>query len=200
MYATRSFLVDEESVVTGVMPRLADFEAPNRSPTSLFYENPFSFPAVTVPRTSYEALGGFRTDLGFVADWEMWARITDSHGAFVSRSVLAFNRWHPGNATWEYYRTADDGRDILRLSEIFAKRYKGFSLGTARCRRAEAAWRHYNQFKSSGDEFAAKANRQLWVELTPLRQRAARQFKGATIPIIRRLVPVIRRIVLGSCS
>jgi glycosyltransferase involved in cell wall biosynthesis len=188
LYATRSFIVDEASVLTGLTQRLVDLEIPNRFATPLFYENPIRFPGVTVRRTSYETLGGFRADLGFVADWEMWARINDKHGAVVSPKVLAFHRFYTANATWQNFRTAEDGRDTLRLYKIFAERYDGFSLRAAKTKAAELAWSHYNHFKSSGDEPAAYANRQLWLELTPLRQRTVRKFKAAVMPVVRKLV------------
>jgi glycosyltransferase involved in cell wall biosynthesis len=187
LYGTRSFIVDEESVVTGVTPRLSDLELPNRSAKSFFYENPLRFPGVTVRRTSYETLGGFRPDLGFVADWEMWARISDDHGAVISRNPLIFYRFYTENVTWQCIRTAEEGRSTMRLSEIFAKRYSGFCLRTAQIRIAAIAWQHYNKFKSSGDEFAANANRELWKELTPFRQRAARRLKELIMPVVRTL-------------
>ena len=94
LYGTRSFIVDEESVVTGVYPEAhLIWSLPNRSAMPFFYENPIRFPGVTVRRTSYETLGGFRPDLGFVADWEMWARISDRHGVcLISRNPLTFYR------------------------------------------------------------------------------------------------------------
>jgi hypothetical protein len=117
----------------------------------------------------------------------MWARTNDCHGAVISANVLAFHRFYTGNATWQNFRTAEDGRDTLRLYEIFAERYAGFSLRAAKNKAAELAWSHYGQFKSSGDEFAAYANWKLWLELTPLRQRTARQVKAMVVPLIRRL-------------
>jgi glycosyltransferase involved in cell wall biosynthesis len=187
LYATRSFEVDEASVLIGVSARRPELELPKQSAAPFFYANPFLFPGVTVRRISYEMLGGFRPDLGFVADWEMWARINDCRGAIISRNVFAFYRFHTEHATREYCRTAEGGRDILQLYEIFAQRYSEFSLATAKYRAAEAAWWQYNKFKSSGDELAAKANWQLWVELVSLRQRTVRQFKAAVMPIIHRL-------------
>jgi glycosyltransferase involved in cell wall biosynthesis len=188
LYATRTFLVDDESVVTSVSRRWIDLETPKRSPEPFFCENPFLFPGVTVRRTCYETLGGFRTDLGFVSDWEMWARINDRHGAVISCNVLASHRVYTEHASNEYKRTATGGRDTVRLYEIFAKRYCGFSLSTAKNKAAEEAWAHYNHFKFLGDEPAAKANRLLWVELTPLRERTARGIRAVVMPAIRRLV------------
>ena len=187
LYATRSFAVDEASVLTGVSARRPELEAPKHSAAPFFYENPVLFPGVAVRRISYETLGGFRPDLGYVADWEMWARINDCHGAVISRNVFAFYRFHSEHATREYSRTAEGWHHILNLYEIFAKRYSEFSLPTAKYRAAEAAWRQYKEFKSSGDEFAANANWQLWVELASLRQRTVCQCKSAIMPIIHRL-------------
>jgi glycosyltransferase involved in cell wall biosynthesis len=177
LYATRSFLVDEGSVVTSVWPRYTDLESPEKSARPFFYSNPLLFPGVTVRRTSYEMLGGFRMDLGFVADWEMWARINDDCTAIISPDVLAFHRVYTEHASNEYKRTAMAGRDTLRLYEIFARRYCGFSLSTAKNKAASDAWDYYNRFKFLGDEPAAKANRQLWVELTPLWKRSARRIR-----------------------
>ena len=92
LYSTRSFFVDAESIITGVTKRVRQLEEPTRSTESFFYETPILFPSVTVRRSAYEALGGFRLDLGFVTDCEMWARVTESHGALVSTKVCAFHR------------------------------------------------------------------------------------------------------------
>src|SRR5262249_44548810 len=144
-------------------------EYPNRSATQFFYECPIRFPGITVRRASYETLGGFRPDLEYAADWEMWARISDDHGAVISRDPLTYYRFYTGNATWQYVRSGEEGRCMLRVSEIFANRYSGFCLRTAQIRAAAIAWQHYNKFKASGDEFAANANRELWKKLTPFR-------------------------------
>jgi glycosyltransferase involved in cell wall biosynthesis len=71
-------------------------------------------PAVVVRRDTYERLGGFRPDLGFVLDWEMWVRIAASGASWwYEPSVLACYRTHCGSET---ARLREAGRDKLELA------------------------------------------------------------------------------------
>ena len=56
-------------------------------------------PAIVVKREVYERLGGFRHDLRFVLDWEMWARIASAYPVWYEPKVLASWRDHAGSET-----------------------------------------------------------------------------------------------------
>lgn len=56
-------------------------------------------PAAIVKRDVYEALGGFREDLPYALDWEMWVRIASAYDVWYEPRVLASYRRHPGAET-----------------------------------------------------------------------------------------------------
>jgi Glycosyl transferase family 2 len=55
--------------------------------------------AVVVKREVYEKIGGFRNDLCFVLDWEMWVRIAANFPVWYEPSVLACFRSHESSET-----------------------------------------------------------------------------------------------------
>ena len=50
-------------------------------------------------RNVYDAIGGFRQDLCFVLDWEMWVRIAARYRVWFEPRVLAAYRVHSGSET-----------------------------------------------------------------------------------------------------
>ena len=56
-------------------------------------------PAVVVKRTTYERLGGFRTELPAVLDAEMWVRIAACASVYYEPQILAGYRQHDDNAS-----------------------------------------------------------------------------------------------------
>lgn len=56
-------------------------------------------PAVIVARTTYETLGGYRTDLRMALDWEMWVRIAARQQVWYDPRRLAVYRRHSANET-----------------------------------------------------------------------------------------------------
>ena len=193
LYSTRTFSVDEQSIIMGMTRRIGELEQPAKAVEPFFYQTPIQCAGVTVRRTSYEALGGFSPDLGYVTDCEMWARITSAHRAVVSPKVLASYRQCDGTETHRVSRTAEGIKAICRLNDIFAQRYAGFSVERGRARVAAAAWEGYLRFKLSGDHAAAAANWEMWVQLTPPQQRLA-QYLGMYVQRAHRLG------VLGTAS
>jgi glycosyltransferase involved in cell wall biosynthesis len=175
LYSTRSFFVDNDSIITGITCRIRELEQPANVSEPFFYETPIQCAGVTVRRTSYEALGGFRLDIGWVTDCEMWARVTGTHGAIVSPRVKAFYRMVDGTETQRVLRTAENIRDICRLNALFAQRYPSFCIERGRAKASAGAWEQYLKFRSLGDDVAAAANYEMWVRLTPASERLALQ-------------------------
>ena len=66
-------------------------------------------PAAVVRRSTYETVGGFRPDLCFTLDWEMWCRIAAQFPVWYEPEVLACYRMHPAATT---SRLVEDGRNI----------------------------------------------------------------------------------------
>jgi glycosyltransferase involved in cell wall biosynthesis len=191
LYSTRCFFVDSDSIITGPTDRVPELERPGKSTAPFFYQAPIQCAGVTVRRTSYEAIGGFRTDLRYVADCEMWARVTGSHGAVMSANINACYRMYDETETARLLRTGENIRDICRLNEIFAERYPAFSVKAGRDKVSRMAWQQYQTFKWLGDDAAAAANREVWVQLTPVQRRLVQQFRSRAIPYIRKLRGVL---------
>jgi hypothetical protein len=186
LYATRNVFVDDESIITAVSDRIRELEKPTKVIESFLYQTPIQCAAVTVRRAAYEAVGGFRPDMGFVIDCEMWARITGFHGAVVSTKVLAAYRIYGDTETHRVMRTAEGIKDICRLNELFAERYPSFSIDRGRARVSSMAWGQYLQFKRIGDDTGAAANYEMWKRLTPLGRRLSQRFDFHIMTHIRR--------------
>jgi hypothetical protein len=78
-------------------------------------------PAVMVRRSAYEQLGGYRSDLVYSLDWEMWVRIAARYPVWFEPRLLAYFRKHAGS---ESNRLAQAGRtfsDLLKTIDVFAK-------------------------------------------------------------------------------
>lgn len=75
-------------------------------------------PAVLVPRRVYETLGGYRTDLRYALDWEMWVRIAARHQVWYEPKVLASYRRHEQNESTRLQSAGKIGDDVLKAIEI----------------------------------------------------------------------------------
>jgi glycosyltransferase involved in cell wall biosynthesis len=76
------------------------------------------FPAVVVRRSVYEELGGFRLDLPFSADWEMWVRIAAHYPVWFEPATMAAFRMHSTSATTGFTRSGEAFMDMHRCVEI----------------------------------------------------------------------------------
>jgi glycosyltransferase involved in cell wall biosynthesis len=56
-------------------------------------------PSVVVRRDVYAAVGGFRHDLRYLLDWEMWIRIAARYSVWYEPRILATYRRHPASET-----------------------------------------------------------------------------------------------------
>lgn len=75
-------------------------------------------PSVVVRRSVYEALGGFRSELVFTLDWEMWQRISTRFQAWYDPRVLACYREHTGSETPRLVKTGADISDLKRCLKV----------------------------------------------------------------------------------
>ncbi|MFO0959089.1 MAG: glycosyltransferase [Isosphaeraceae bacterium] len=76
------------------------------------------FASIVVRREVYETLGGFRTDLCFVLDWEMWVRIASRYPVWFEPTVLACYRVHAENETSRLRKARETGLDVERAIAI----------------------------------------------------------------------------------
>ncbi|MGA2243455.1 MAG: glycosyltransferase [Verrucomicrobiota bacterium] len=77
-------------------------------------------PSVMVRRSVYEAVGGFRADLCFTLDWEMWCRIARQFPIWYEPEALACYRVHGGAETSRLTLTGRDVEDVRKCIEIIS--------------------------------------------------------------------------------
>lgn len=73
-------------------------------------------PSIIVRRSVYEDLGGFRSDLPYCLDWEMWTRISANYSVAHSPAILTGYRLH---AASESSRLSADTTAILDQKRTF---------------------------------------------------------------------------------
>lgn len=87
-------------------------------------------PSVVVRREVYQKLGGFRTDLGYTLDWEMWQRIGSKYSIWFEPEILAVYREHRGAETSRIRRSTGFGREYLKFFEIVSNYHGGKSTSS----------------------------------------------------------------------
>jgi glycosyltransferase involved in cell wall biosynthesis len=77
-----------------------------------------STPSVVVRRSVYESLGGFRSELSFTADWEMWARIAAHWPIWYEPRILAAWRDHSHSKTASVVSSVENVAYSLRCLDV----------------------------------------------------------------------------------
>jgi len=75
-------------------------------------------PSIVVRRSVYEKLGGFRTELSYAADWEMWVRVAAHYAVWYEPATLAAWRVHSGSWSTLTARSAQNIADMRHCVEI----------------------------------------------------------------------------------
>jgi glycosyltransferase involved in cell wall biosynthesis len=75
---------------------------------------------IVVARDTYEAIGGYRTDLPHAADWDMWVRIAAHGPIWFVDEVLSLYRVHDGSDTTERMRTGENIKERIEAIDIVA--------------------------------------------------------------------------------
>jgi glycosyltransferase involved in cell wall biosynthesis len=75
-------------------------------------------PAITVRRTVYEKLGGFRGDLPYAGDWEMWQRIAVNYPFWYDPTIMAAFRVHSQSYTQVLMRSGETIADSRRCIAV----------------------------------------------------------------------------------
>jgi hypothetical protein len=75
--------------------------------------------AMVVERATYEALGGFRPELVYALDWEMWVRIASRYDVWYEPRPLACYRAHGGSESTRLSRQRSTLADERRAIELF---------------------------------------------------------------------------------
>ncbi|NJO46845.1 MAG: glycosyltransferase [Oscillatoriales cyanobacterium RM2_1_1] len=74
--------------------------------------------AIVVKRQVYEQLGGFNSEAGSAADWEMWQRISAHYSVGYQPQALACYRLHSSSWTTRLIQTGGNITDTLHAIEI----------------------------------------------------------------------------------
>ncbi len=77
-------------------------------------------PAAIVRRSTYEALGKFRTDLKYSLDWEMWVRIAVKFPVWYETKMLALYRRHAQNESARLAASGSQEPDLMKTIEVFS--------------------------------------------------------------------------------
>jgi len=81
-------------------------------------------------REVYEHLGGFRADLGYTLDWEMWQRIGSKYPIWFEPEILAVYREHRGAETSRIRRSTGFGQEYLNFFGIVSNYHGGKSASS----------------------------------------------------------------------
>jgi GT2 family glycosyltransferase len=87
-------------------------------------------PAVAVRRAIYEHVGGFRSDLCYALDWEMWCRVARDSPVWFEPEALAHYRLHPANASSRLMLEGRDIEDIRRCIELISSYISNHSVAS----------------------------------------------------------------------
>lgn len=166
--ATRSFMVDENGVITGVMPRVPSLEKGGNAVGEFFYYTPVQCPGVVVRRRCYEEVGGFRGDLKYLLDCEMWARAINAGAGIVSSEVLAYYRGNAENQSGRLWRSGEALEDYARLYALFSNWYEGFDAANAQRMLIAMARGGEQRMLQLGDIEAARVYREYWKTNAPI--------------------------------
>lgn len=78
-------------------------------------------PAAIVRRSTYQAVGNFRTDLKYALDWEMWVRIAVHYPVWYETRMLALYRRHANNESARLAGSGEQEPDLFRTIETFVR-------------------------------------------------------------------------------
>jgi len=76
------------------------------------------FPAMVVRKSAYQKVGGFRSDLTYALDWEMWVRLAAHYPVWYEPELLACYRVHGKSETMRLRRMGEDLEDQARAIAI----------------------------------------------------------------------------------
>ena len=143
--------------------------------------------ALTVKRSVYERLGGFRLDLEYALDWDMWKRIAAAFPLWYEPEPLACYRRHPGCASSGFARSGANIAEIGRSIELSESMLPA-SIAAATTRRAR---QYYTQYAAT---MAWRALGERDLASTVAQLRAARRLTS-TLAVAREVGRLLARAV-----
>ena len=178
LLASRSFFVDAAGIIYAVSERLKKLENGSRTIEDFFYRTPIQCPGVVVKRSFYETHGGFRSDLTYALDCEMWVRVIGSAGGWATPEVLSCYRQSDTSETGRLCRSAENLKDIDRLNRIFFERYPEFDLKQAKAHQLGRSLQMAALFEEKNDQEAAATSWDYWKRNASIPLRLRRFFGG----------------------
>jgi glycosyltransferase involved in cell wall biosynthesis len=103
----------------GNLSRLSELEQERAGPIEGWVEKitgtqRIQCPSIVVKRSVYEKLGGFRPDLLYIVDWEMWIRIAFYYPYWYEPGILACWREHEKSETRRLARLNFQAPDVIK--------------------------------------------------------------------------------------
>ena len=109
-------------------------------------------PAAVVAHRTYEAVGGYRTDLCMALDWEMWVRIAARYQVGYEPCALAAYCRHEANESAQLHASGAVWPDLLKAIEINAFSFPEASRAAILRRSAE--WHAGSARRTAAKQFA----------------------------------------------
>jgi len=154
MAFSRSRIVDAKNRPIKTSSRLRWLPGPiNRWLDLIAERQRVQTPAVVVARRTYDAVGGFRSDLSHTLDWEMWVRIAARFPVWYEPRVLAIYRRHADNETSRQLASGRIWPDISRAIEINARALP--AERQARVKQASARWYAHSGLRTATKQLQA---------------------------------------------
>ena len=139
-------------------------------------------PAAVVARSTYESVGGYRTDLHLALDWEMWVRIAARHEVgYEPRTLAAYCR-HEANESARLWASGAVWPDLVQAIAINAASLPDASR--AALVRRSAAWYAGSARRTAATQLArgdATAARQTMSYVPRLLELAAHRGGPGTV-------------------
>jgi glycosyltransferase involved in cell wall biosynthesis len=157
LIATRNVFVDESGTWNFLSAVMDNHKSHSTCNKDFYFETPIQCGAIVIRREFYENFGGFFPNLIFAPDWEMWNRATRGSGAVISNKALAIYRMFDGSATGSLALTAENLKDMLRVTQIFAQEVEEYPYEEAIQHLIFRASKQAKKFRSIGNLEAAKA-------------------------------------------
>jgi glycosyltransferase involved in cell wall biosynthesis len=194
LIACRSFYVDEAGLISGLTERQPAFEQPCKDPRSLLAgANQLQTPAVVVRRDVYEQAGGFRRELCYGVDLEMWVRAIIHSGGVILPDILACYRVSADNITSEINRTGQGMRDFGVFRQVMLAQVPGWDSGTWDVWLSQWSQTQIRLFRSAGQHDAAATNIEAWKTVMPASFKRRYWFQSV---VIRGLRPWLKKLGL----
>lgn len=145
--------------------------------------------ALVVKRSVFEALGGFRLDLQYALDWDMWKRIAAAFPLWYEPEALACYRRHAASASFTFIRSGANIAEIRRSIELSASELRP-AIAAQVTKRARQKYTQYAVLTA----WRALLDRDVIGSLAQIREARKLTSSIAVLLAIGRFLPQARRV------